>query len=609
MSDTFFNRLREIEKSHQARTAIVHGNVYDLFPSGDRFVPLLDALIDEYAAPGKLRVIYELNASIRILAHDDAKPDYATHAKQPETRGHRRLRDAWASWRLGQSSNDQAIKDMLAIGKKRPAGPDAESVKKDFDRDLADVVGKPALALEYLRQFAMVSRSQYLDDDLVFLIEAADMLIPIGRGDDLASLRDNQLHRIIVCHDWLGDPDFCSGNDFAILLAESRSLIHPRVARLPQILSVEIPSPTAEERLSYINHQIDQATPRPPILWGTREELAAYTAGLSLHAIRQLLAAASYSQKELTPNDLIAKVEEFIQSQVGEDVVEFKKPDHRLEHVVGATGLKAFLQRELIPRFKADADKALPGAAVAGPIGGGKTFLFEAVAGELGVPVLVLKSIRSQWFGQTDVIFERLRRVLEALDKVVIFVDEADTQFGGVGTDAHATERRLTGKIQAMMSDPKLRGRVMWLLMTARIHLLSPDIRRPGRVGDLIIPVLDPQGEDRLDFIRWVVHAVFPDPSPEDITRMDKITKGYSAAAFASLRSQLKAGDVQSMDEVIDIVADQIPPAIGLTRRYQTLQAMVNCTRRSLLPDPNFTDADRESWQDEIRRLERNGIQ
>ena len=121
------------------------------------------------------------------------------------------------------------------------------------------------------------------------------------------------------------------------------------------------------------------------------------------------------------------------------------------------------------------------------------------------MPVLVLKNIRSQWFGQTDVIFERLRRVLEALEKVVIFVDEADTQFGGVGEGAHETERRLTGKVQGMMSDPMLRGKVIWLLMTARIHLLSPDIRRPGRVGDLIIPVLDPEGQDRLDFIKWML--------------------------------------------------------------------------------------------------------
>ncbi len=155
--------------------------------------------------------------------------------------------------------------------------------------------------------------------------------------------------------------------------------------------------------------------------------------------------------------------------------------------------------------------------------------------------MLVLKNIRSQWFGQTDVIFERLRRVLEALDKVVIFVDEADTQFGGVGADAHETERRLTGKIQAMMSDTALRGRIIWLLMTARIHRLSPDIRRPGRVGDLIIPVLDPEGEDRKEFLRWVVKGIVADADEAFLSQLDAATEGFSAAAFSSLRFDLKA--------------------------------------------------------------------
>jgi hypothetical protein len=97
----------------------------------------------------------------------------------------------------------------------------------------------------------------------------------------------------------------------------------------------------------------------------------------------------------------------------------------------------------------------------------GKSFIFEAVAAELGIPVLVLKNLRSKWFGETDVIFERLRRCLEALSKVLLFVDEADTQFGGVGQDTHETERRLTGKIQAMMGDSSLRGKVIWLQVYA----------------------------------------------------------------------------------------------------------------------------------------------
>ncbi len=281
-------------------------------------------------------------------------------------------------------------------------------------------------------------------------------------------------------------------------------------------------------------------------------------------------------------------------------------------NVIGFTRLKGFIEKELLPRFRSSGADALPGAAVAGPIGGGKTFIFEAVAGALDLPVLVLKNIRSQWFGQTDVVFERLRRVLEALVKVVIFVDEADTQFGGIGEGVHATERRLTAKIQQMMSDPQLRGKIIWLLMTARIHLLSPDIRRPGRVGDLIIPVLDPEGDDRKQFLRWVLDDVFVGEVDEaSIQRLDKLTEGYSAAAFTSLRSHLKAKAIDkplSLDTIEEIVYDHILPPIELTRKYQTLQALSNCTRRSLLPNPDMDDAERRAWELEIRALEARGI-
>ncbi len=208
-----------------------------------------------------------------------------------------------------------------------------------------------------------------------------------------------------------------------------------------------------------------------------------------------------------------------------------------------------------------------------------------------------------------DVIFERLRRVLEALEKVVIFVDEADTQFGSVGEGAHETERRLTGKIQGMMSDTKLRGKVIWLLMTARIHLLSPDIRRPGRVGDLIIPILDPTGEDRKDFIRWMLGPTgITNESLVEWLDREGLEQDYSSAGFAALRSQFKAIPPKDEEDLKATIRDFIQPAIKQTRRYQTLQALVNCTRRSLLPDPHITEEDREAMEREIRELELEGI-
>ena len=521
MSSTpdFFTTFARLLNSGQSRSVVLCGNIYDLFWDGERHTPLIPFLLKKTETPGLLQLVYELNGPLRITDADREK-----------------LRGAWVEWKAGVDANTLALEDL------RQKGSRLEFYQREFDRHLADAIGNPTMALELLRQLTICSRAA-LREDLLIVIEAADMLLP--EGGDLSSLNDRQLRRVSIVHDWFGDPEFVEGGDSVCLLAESKSLVHSRVARMPQVLSVDVPAPDLDARTRYIEHYLETVE-RKPQLWSTTQVLGECTAGLSLHALRQMLAGAAYTGEELSPDGVFAKVEEFIRTSLGEDVVEFKKPEHRLTDVIGFTKLKKFLADELIPRFKASGDKALPGAAVAGAIGSGKTFIFEAVAAELDLPVLVLKNIRSQWFGQTDVVFERLRRVLEALGKVVIFVDEADTQFGRVDAGAHETERRLTGKIQQMMSDPKLRGRVLWLLMTARIHLLSPDIRRPGRVGDLILPVLDPTGDDRVAFINWVLGAVDLEDDG-DLSHLERVQRmndellpsEYSAAAFASLRSLL----------------------------------------------------------------------
>jgi hypothetical protein len=578
----FFAQLARIINSGQARSIVVSGNIYDLYYDGREYVPLMQFLQSKTKVPGLIQVVYELNGPVRVSDEDRVK-----------------LREAWTAWKNGVAVDVVAAREVL------PDGSKFELRRREFDQYLRDAIGNATQALEFMRQLTICSRS-CLKENLLILIEGADILLPSGDGD-VARMNDAQLRRITIVTDWFGDPAFFNGKDNVVLLAESRSLIHPRIARLPQVLSVEIPSPDLAGRKHYT--QWHTANSGNKAIAETVDMVADATAGLSIHAMRQLLLASDYSREPIQRQDTTRQVENFIQSQLGDDVIEFKKPIHTLKDCVGFSKLKEFLQSYLIPRMKLPDDRALPGAAIAGPIGGGKTFIFEAVAAELDIPVLVLKNIRSQWFGQTDVIFERLRRVLEALEKVVIFVDEADTQFGSVGEGAHETERRLTGKIQAMMSDTKLRGRVIWLLMTARIHLLSPDIRRPGRVGDLIIPVLDPVGEDRKEFIRWMLGPTkLADEELVDWLDREGLEEDFSSAGFSALRSQFKAIPPKDAEELKAIVRDFLQPAIKQTRRYQTLQALINCTRRSLLPDPNISDEQRAQMEDEIRLLESMGI-
>ncbi len=589
----FFSELARIINAGQSRSVLLAGEVHDLFylASVDRYVPLVSYLCSRCAVDGVIVLVYELNGPIRCVRDQDRQL----------------LKDAFVRWKTGQSL-DQLILQSLTDDSARAR---RESLEEQFDRLTADATGRPTAALEVLRQLTLCSRAQPAVGGrrfrLMIIIEAADMLLPAADGD-ITRLSAADRQRIAICQDWFGDPAFMEGDDSVVLLAESRNAIHPRIATMPQMLSVEVGAPDAHDRRFYIDHF---TASRPLEMAMSVDELAHLSAGLSIHALRQLLLGAAHQDTPITPADVIDRVEHHITSTLGPDVVEFKKPSHTLDDVVGHTRLRAFLRDELIPRIRSTGPDALPGAAVAGPIGSGKTFIFEAVAGALGLPVLVLKNIRSQYFGQTDVIFEKLRRVLQALGKVILFVDEADTQFGGVGGDSHPTERRLTGKIQALMSDPKLRGRVVWLLMTARIERLSPDIRRPGRVGDLIIPVLDPPpgSDDRRAFIRWVLRAVMDEVDDATVTEVDAMTHDYSSAAFAALRSLLQAkrasGVTMDAATVRAVIHDVIPADIAATRRYQTLQALVNCTRRSLLPDPTVDDATRESWRRELQELER----
>lgn len=580
--------------SGTSRSLVLSGNIHDLFFVRDGeaadYVPLVPFLTHGWQIPGFLLIVYELNGPIRFAVDADRE----------------KMKRAFNAWRAATGG--------LPISNAHVQTPRPDTAADAFTQYMNDAIGSPTLALELLRQFCLLSRTANLDGEaflhekLIILIEATDMLLPEG---EIRSLSLPDRHRVSIVQDWISDSSFMEGNDTVIFIAESASLVNSRITRLPQVVTVEIPAPGMAERQHFISwfNNTPKFMEKPLNLWGTQAQLAMLTAGLSIQALRQMLLFSRYSGEKLQPEDVINKVSEFIQTQLGEDVVEFKKPAHTLKDIVGNTKLIAFLETQLIPRITSTGPDAIPGMSVCGPIGSGKTFIFEGLAGELDIPVLVLKNIRSMWFGQTDVIFERLRRLLMALVKVLIFVDEADTQFGDIGANAHSTEKRLTGKIQAMMSDPQLRGNITWLLMTARIYNLSPDLRREGRVGDIVIPVLDPKDADREAFLRWTLDAPIPEA---DMERLLKLTEDYSAASFASLRSDLDAArrtkkSALTLDEIIAVAEDRILPNIGPIRHYQTLQALVNCTRKSLLPT-DYSPEIRESWMQQLARLEATGV-
>lgn len=610
----FMIQTIRVLNSGQSKSVVLTGNIYDLFFSSSQkdsskgesldgeYTPLLEYFLSRWEKNSRfIKIVYGFNQPVKFVDEENLKL----------------MREAWVKFRTGADENYLKIKRLAGNLSEEEKGV----AKGEFDKMVMDTAVAPTFSLEVLKRLCEVSRMKIngkpiLEKDLVIIIDGADMILPQG---EIARLSEADRQRISICRDWFSDPEFTNANDSVILIAESKSKLNEEVARLPQVLEVEISSPNKEHREAFISwffeNQKKIGKPEPKLL-GSQEELAIQTAGLSIQALMQLLKGCVYSKKALEPKDVTVKVEQFIQGQLGEGVVEFFRPQHTLNDVIGNRKLKKFLISKLLPRFKKRGKSALVGAAIAGPNRAGKSFIFEGFVSMLDMVVLVLKNIRSMWFGQTDVIFGRLRRLLIALDRVSIFMDEADTQMGGVGADTHPTERRLTGNIQNMMSDPKLRGKVFWFLLTARIHLLSPDLRQPGRVGDLMIPVLDPEGDDLEEFVEWTVKSVINEPSKKLLKEIKYLTEGYSAGAFDALRRELKAvaGDKKSgklaEEEILEIANDLIMPEFKRTRRVQALYALINCTRKSLIPFEGFEsltkeklDEQREDWRNELAEL------
>ncbi|MBN1974247.1 MAG: ATP-binding protein [Sedimentisphaerales bacterium] len=597
----FLTKLGRTLNAGQSKIVALTGNILDLFFSEKEndYVPIKNFLLSNWNIPEMnkwfILAVYELNKPVEFL-NDKDRDD---------------IKKAWVQVHT-RYETDPAIARVVRPFSVEKAEKQAE---ENFESDLRQTAENSIFALEFLRQLCLVSRvkvdgKQILNRDLIILVEGADLLIPQG---DASRLSETDRRKIAICRDWFCDPEFMNGRDSVIFIAESRSRLNEEVSHLPQLLEVEIPSPDEGQRDSFISWFIKKQPEDTKTKFregGSMQELAGLTAGLSIHALMQLLKEKSYSGERIEESDIIIKVSDYIVSQLGgEDVVEFYRPKHKLSDVVGNVKLVKFLKEKFIPRIKLK-EGCISGAIVCGPIGSGKTFIFEAVAADLGIPVLVLKNLRSKWFGETDVIFERLRRCLESLGKALIFVDEADTQFGGVSQDVHETERRLTGKIQAMMSNPVLKGKIVWLLMTARISQLSPDIRRPGRCGDFIIPVLDPVGEDLKAFISFVLKPVMKNISEQFLSEIARLTEGYYAASFACLKDDLisykisQKGRELSENEIKEIILDRILNKGGKARRMQELNALLNCSHRSLLPCAEDVELSIKKWEEELKRLE-----
>ena len=230
------------------------------------------------------------------------------------------------------------------------------------------------------------------------------------------------------------------------------------------------------------------------------------------------------------------------------------------------------------------------GYLLCGPVGTGKSFLAQCVSGEIGVPCVILKNFRSKYVGETEGNLERVLSVLRAMGPVVVVVDEADAALGSREQDGDSgTSSRVFAMIAAQMGDTQYRGRIIWMLLTARPDLLPIDLKRQGR-AEVHIPLFYPTDESEIRQMFVILAKKLGSKlSPEDVPPIPQ--RGQLSGADIegmvgrAWRTSLLAGaDHITREALAEVVAQFMPSTQGLERELQETAAMLECTDRQFLP-------------------------
>lgn len=373
-----------------------------------------------------------------------------------------------------------------------------------------ELPNEPAQAVGYLDQFLrflinLQNLAPEMGDDplagrnyhVAILLRSAELVFPISK-----QTRDYQLNSMAaVVRSWSRETHFLTQNLAVFLISENLNDLNHLLAQNQRAARIELPVP-GELELQGIFRYFEKEYPGALANFQGKSELpASRLAGATISSIESLLKQREYEQTSLVEDDL-ADLKKSLVEQDAQGLIEFLEPTRTLDDVYGHDGVKTWMRQDIELWKQGDLEAMPMGYLFCGPVGTGKTYIVECLAGEAGVPVVKMKNFRDRWVGSTEGNLEKIFALLHALGRCIVFIDEADQALGS--RDSGSGDSGVSGRVYSMMakemSNTANRGRILWILASSRPDLIEVDLKRPGRV-DVKIPL-------------------FPAHSPEDAYRL-----------------------------------------------------------------------------------------
>lgn len=439
-SPAWSDTIRRLYLSGAANQFVLHGNVSDRVLAGgaeeSKLGNLLDFLVGEQLRRFDLVVSYELGTGVRVLA--------------------------------GRSVLDR-------IG---PAGDpprDPPGAIGWLDHLLRVCVNLRAIPPGSAEADGIAGRNHHV----AVVIGGAELLFPVAK-----QVRDYALNSMAaVVRSWSHESHFLEQNLAVFLLTEQLNDLNHLLAQNPRAALVEIPLP-GESELTGVFAHFEKRYPTALEHFAGRPSVpASRLAGATVGSIESLLKQREYEASPLVEKDL-SELKKSLVEKDARGLIEFLEPTRNLDDIHGSEPVKTWMRQDLALWREGDLAAMPMGYLLCGPVGTGKTYFVECLAGEAGVPVVKMKNFRDRWVGSTEGNLEKIFGLLHALGRCIVFVDEADQALGS--RDSGSGDSGVSGRVYSMMakemSDTSNRGRILWILASSRPDLVEVDLKRPGRI-------------------------------------------------------------------------------------------------------------------------------
>ena len=440
----------------------------------------------------------------------------------------------------------------------------------------------------YFRYCANLTRLNQPATQVGCILKNADLLLPALQGGfdyDLSALAS-------LIRDWSSDALLANHTLASFLLTENLNDLHPLIVNNPRVARMKIELPSPDQLLDGFRTILPACSVALADFSSDLPALAEQLSGATMGAVESVVKTKEHRKEHLASSDLSALKKDLLERDIN-GLIEFIETPRTLDDLYGLDKVKTWLRQDIELWEKNDVAALPKGYLLCGPVGTGKTFLVECLAGEASVPIVKMKNFRDKWIGSSEGNLEKIFRLIHALGRCYVFIDEADQALGR--RETNSGDSGVGGRIYSMLAEEmgssNSRGRVIWVLASSRPDLIEVDLKRPGRI-DVKIPLFPTttarEGFDLLRRLAQKRGLSIPDSSFSGLeSRIPPLlTPGAAEALVMNIYRQVRTTSSPSEEVLSVVLSEYVNPIASEVMEFQIQLAAGEASSIEFVPAP-----------------------